>query len=71
MSKNKTRPPLGRRCVFALACLLAIPPVLLFITTPMDAGHQALLGAAGVLLMALVQIATLVKKLQLLIISME
>ena len=54
MSKNKTRPPLGRRCLFALACLLAIPPVLLFITTPMDAGHQALLGAASVLLMALV-----------------
>ncbi|HAM76085.1 MAG TPA: cellulose synthase, partial [Alcanivorax sp.] len=28
--------------------------MLLFITTPMDAGHQALLGAASVLLMALV-----------------
>ncbi len=40
--------------MFALACLLAIPPLLLFITTPMDAGHQALLGAASVLLMALV-----------------
>jgi len=54
MSNTNTRPPVGRRLLFVLACVLAIPPVLLFVTTPMDAGHQALLGAASVLLMALV-----------------
>ena len=54
MTDNNNRPPVGRRCLFALACLLAAPPLLLFITTPMDAGHQALLGLASVLIMALV-----------------
>jgi len=51
---NNTRPPVGRRFLFACACLLAAPPILLFITTPMDAGHQTLLGLASVLVMALV-----------------
>ncbi len=54
MTNTNTRPPVGRRFLFACACLLAAPPILLFITTPMDAGHQALLGLASVLVMALV-----------------
>ncbi|MCQ6261945.1 UDP-forming cellulose synthase catalytic subunit [Alcanivorax sp. MM125-6] len=36
--------------MLALAVLLAIPPLILFITTPMDAAHQIVLGIAGALL---------------------
>ncbi len=36
--------------MLVLAVLLAIPPLLLFITTPMDAQHQMVLGIAGAIL---------------------
>ena len=38
------------RIMLVLAVLLAIPPLLLFITTPMDAQHQMVLGFAGAIL---------------------
>ena len=38
------------RIMLVLAVLLAIPPLLLFITTPMDAQHQMVLGIAGAIL---------------------
>lgn len=44
---------LGRLLLFVLFILL-VPPLLLFITTPMDVSHQALLGAASVILMLVV-----------------
>ena len=38
------------RIMLVLAVLLAIPPLVLFITTPMDAEHQMVLGIAGAIL---------------------
>ena len=38
------------RIMLVLALLLAIPPLFLFVTTPMDAEHQMALGIAGAIL---------------------